>query len=66
MTYALNSRRRVGGSRFWAVAAAVLVAAIFIVANIHLVLVSFQSQPDCVLHTGSEGVATYRAATSAC
>lgn len=66
MTHAINSRRRVGGARFWAVTAALLVAAIFIIANVHLVRVSFRSQPDCVLHTGSEGVATYRAATSAC
>ncbi len=56
--------------RFWtprAIAVAVAVAALFIVANAHLIAVSFWSQPDCVPHLKSSGEgAGYHAAGSSC
>lgn len=50
----------------WSIAAAVL--AVFVGANIHLVTVSFASQPDCVPHTrlSTEGAGALSAATSSC
>ena len=56
---------------FWsrprAIAAAFVVAAVFVLANAHLIAVSFGSQPDCVPHLKSpaEG-AGFRAAESSC
>jgi hypothetical protein len=41
--------------------------AALIAANVHLVYVAVQSQPDCVPHTKSAGEpGTFRAARSAC
>jgi len=58
----LSSRKFVVG----AVAVALLVV---VLANLHLVYVSLQSQPECVLHvkpgTGGEN-GTYSAARSSC
>ena len=50
----------------WAIAGAVL--AVFVGANVHLVVVSFASQPDCVLRTTpiTEGAAVFRAAKLSC
>lgn len=40
---------------------------IFAGANVHLVYVAFQSQPDCVAHIKDAGDSgSYRAAKSAC
>jgi len=56
--------------RFWtphAIAVAIAVVALFIVANTHLIAVSFLSQPDCVPHLKSSGEgAGYQAAGSSC
>ena len=47
--------------------AAVMVAAVLLAANGHLVYVAFSSQPDCVTHLEDEGgPGSYRAAKSAC
>lgn len=50
----------------WALAAAI--AAVFVAANAHLVVVATVSQPDCVAHVKvpTEGAAGYRAAKSSC
>ena len=59
-----------GPRRFWtprAIAVAIAVLALFIVANTHLIAVSFLSQPDCVPHLKSSGEgAGYLAAGSSC
>lgn len=47
------------------ISAAVFVTAL-LVANAHLVYVSFTSQPDCVPHKTDTGEASFRAAKSAC
>lgn len=54
------------GPRLFALIAAALTLAIFIGANIHLVVVSFASRPDCVLQPNTEGVAALRPAKPAC
>lgn len=62
----------VAHSRYWtrprlfALIAVILVAALFIGANAHLIAVSFASKPDCALQPPREGVATYRAAKPSC
>ena len=56
--------------RFWtprAMAVAIAILALFIVANTHLLAVSFLSQPDCVPHLKSSARgAGYHAAGSSC
>jgi hypothetical protein len=52
-------------SRILAIALASGVA-VFVGANVHLVMVSFSSQPDCVLPSATEGAASYRAAKPSC
>ncbi len=47
------------------IAIAALVIAVFVAANAHLIVVSFASQPDCVLAPTEEGAA-FRAAKPAC
>ena len=60
-----DSRRR-SRRRLLTLAALVLVA-ILLAANAHLVYVAFSSQPDCVTHLKGEGEhGTFRAAKSAC
>ncbi|AUH32681.1 hypothetical protein [Paracoccus tegillarcae] len=54
------------GPRCAAVALAVLIVAIFIGANIHLISVAFSSRPDCALQPQMEGVAAMRAAKPSC
>lgn len=49
--------------RIVAIGLALLVLAVFVGANIHLVMVSFASHPDCVVET--EGAAL-RAAKASC
>jgi len=49
-----------------AVAGALLVAALFIAANVHLVMVSFGSMPDCVAPAHQEQSAMLRVAKPAC
>ena len=55
--------------RTLAIGAAVVATLIVILANVHLVYVSMQSQPECVAHlkpgTGS-GNGVYSAARSSC
>lgn len=56
--------------RFWtprAITVAIMAAVLFVVANSHLIAVSFSSQPDCVPHLKSfqEG-AGFHAASSSC
>lgn len=60
------SRQYWTGPRCFAAAATALVVAIFIGANVHLVLVAFASKPDCVLQTTNKGAAIYRAAKPSC
>lgn len=52
--------------RLFGVGAAALVATLFIIANAHLIFVSFASRSDCVLNSNTEGAATYRAAKPSC
>ena len=60
-----DSRRR-SRRRLLTLAALVLVA-ILLAANAHLVYVAFSSQPDCVPHPKGEGEhGPFRAAKSAC
>ena len=49
-----------------AVATALLLATMFIAANIHLVLVSIASMPACVAPTADEQSAMLRVAKPAC
>ncbi len=49
-----------------AVAAALLVTAVFIAANVHLVIVSFASMPDCVAPADHDQPAMLRVAKPAC
>jgi len=49
-----------------AVAAALLVAAIFVAANVHLVIVAFASMPACVAPAAHEQAALLRVAKPAC
>lgn len=55
--------------RSLAIGAAVVATLIVVLANVHLVYVSMQSQPDCVAHlkpgTGDAN-GTYSAARSSC
>ena len=58
--------RRRSTRRLFGVAALVLVA-VLLAANAHLVYVAFSSQPDCVAHLeDAGGPGSYRAAKSAC
>ena len=56
--------------RLTAYATVVAVAAVFILANAHLIYVAFESQPDCVPHLKASGGQAsglqYSAAKSAC
>ncbi len=52
-------------SRLLGIAIALAVFAVFVVANAHLVFVSFMSQPDCVLTSSKQGAA-FRAAKPSC
>lgn len=54
------------GPRLFALAVSLLVAVLFIGANVHLIKVSFASRPDCVLQSSTEGVAVLRAAKPTC
>ena len=59
-----------GPKPFWtprAIAVAAAAVALFIAANVHLIAVSFGSQPDCVPHlkVPKEG-AGFHAASSSC
>jgi succinate dehydrogenase hydrophobic anchor subunit len=59
--------RRAGSRAVW-IAVAVTAFAVLVLANAHLVVVAFDSQPDCVVHekiTGGD-TGTFRAAKSAC
>ena len=51
--------------RVLALSAAMLVVAVFVAANIHLVSVALSSQPSCV-ETAEEGAGTYRPAKPSC
>ncbi len=51
--------------RLLALSAATATLVVFVLANVHLIAVSFASQPDCVLSSSTEGVA-YRAAKPSC
>ncbi len=54
-------------SRLWIAIAVAIGLAVLVAANVHLVFVSFVSQPDCVAHSKAVGDSgTYRAAKSAC
>jgi hypothetical protein len=53
-------------ARLAALVIAAAVAIVFIAANAHLIVVSFASQPECVLPASTAGGAAYRAATSSC
>lgn len=65
-TVADTDRRR-RSTRRMLIGAAVLIVAVLLAANIHLVYVAFSSQPGCVTHLKNEGEpGTYRAAKSAC
>ena len=58
--------RRRSTRRLFGMAALVLVA-VLLAANAHLVYVAFSSQPDCVAHLeDAGGPGSYRAAKSAC
>ena len=52
--------------RQFAVATALLLAAVFIAANVHLVLVSLASMPPCVAPTVDQQSAMLRVAKPAC
>ena len=54
--------------RIVAISAGVVALAVFVAANVHLVAVSFSSQPDCVPHlkAPAAGTAQFRAAKSSC
>ncbi|MFD1882865.1 hypothetical protein [Paracoccus pacificus] len=54
------------GPRLFALVASVLVLTIFIAANIHLIVVSFASNPECALQPNMEGVVALRAARPSC
>lgn len=54
------------GPRLFALAVASLVAALFIGANAHLIVVSFASRPDCVLQPPTTGAVVHRPAKSSC
>lgn len=49
-----------------AVATAVLVMALFVAANVHLVMVSFASMPACVAPASDDQPAMLRVAKPAC
>ncbi len=51
--------------RLVGIAMALIVLAVFVAANAHLIAVSFASQPDCVLSSTPEGAA-FRAAKPSC
>ena len=63
-----------GRAPFWsrqrivAISLALVALAVFVGANVHLIAVSFSSQPDCVPHLKApqEGAAQFRAAKSSC
>lgn len=63
MSARLNIRPR---PRILALGAAALVVAVFVAANVHLITVSFASEPDCVLQLEKKGAATHRAAKPSC
>lgn len=53
--------------RLIAVLAAAAVLGVFVLANLHLVSVAFESQPDCVPHLKAPGPqGQFRAAKSSC
>lgn len=54
------------GPRLCALVVSLVIIMIFVGANIHLIKVSFESRPDCVLQTTTEGVAFLRAAKPSC
>ena len=54
------------GPRLFACGTVTTVMLLFIGANAHLIAVSFESQPDCVLQPIKEGVVNYRAAKPSC
>ncbi|MDN5567182.1 MAG: hypothetical protein L0G27_00260 [Paracoccus sp. (in: a-proteobacteria)] len=62
----LLTRSYWSGPRLFALAVSLLIAAVFIGANAHLVIVSFNSQSECVLKPQQEGAATLRAAKPSC
>lgn len=62
----LVRRRFWTGPRLFAAAAVAAVATLFIVANAHLIAVSFKSKPDCVLQRPTKGAVTYNAASPSC
>lgn len=54
------------GPRLCGLMISLVVIAVFIGANIHLITVSFTSSPDCVLQPSTEGAAFLRAAKPSC
>ncbi len=62
----LSSNRYWSGPRLFALGASACVLIVFIGANAHLIAVSFASNPDCVLQSQTEGVASLRAAKPSC
>lgn len=54
--------------RTLAIGAAVLATVLVLLANVHLVYVALQSQPECVAHLkpGTDGDGAYSAARSSC
>ena len=62
---AASARRRSNARLKWLALAALLLA-VFVGANVHLVYVAIQSQPECALHPASEAAPLLRPAGPAC
>ncbi|MET3520622.1 MAG: hypothetical protein E5V58_05925 [Mesorhizobium sp.] len=65
MIAGLSARRRANTRLKWFAVVAVLLA-VFIGANVHLVYVAVQSQPECVLDPALDSASLLRPARPAC
>lgn len=69
MSDRVTRRHSAGRVNGWAIGVSLLVGCLLVgllLANVHLVQVAFESQPECVSHNKSGGNGVHRAAKSSC
>ena len=68
MSAALPRPRFWTRGRLWGLALGLAITGVFVAANLHLLSVALDSQPDCVAHHKSptQGAGEFRAAKSSC